>query len=1558
MLIGKFMDQLDIIIPIRNEEKNIPFLVERISHILARVKTKYTIIFIDDHSTDKTKELILSLSLKYPIVYQRKIGKLGKAFSIIQGAEIAKSDYFVMMDADLQYAPEAIAEMITKLESSKDIGVVVANRKIYKGKFLRRLVSRFNAFVFGRLLFGLNYDVQSGLKLVKREVVSHLKPSTLYPWAIDIPLLHTALELGYKIVSVDITFERRSQGQSKINFLRTAYEIAVGAIRLKFRRGQIYALTPTNKNSMLGAGMAYKRKRFITHTTLPQHKSALTTLKPWQIFVLFFLLGLSTAGFYINPHNTAIILVAVLSSIYFLDVFFNFFLVYKSLHFPPEIKTTDDELKKIDHSNLPIYSILCPLYREAHLLPQFIKALNNLDWPKDKLEVLLLLENDDKETIQEAQNMSLPAFVKTVIVPHSLPKTKPKACNYGLLKTKGDYLVIYDAEDIPERDQLKKAFLAFQKTSQDVICLQAKLNYYNPHHNLLTRLFTAEYSLWFDIILTGLQSIKTAIPLGGTSNHFRTEKLLKLGGWDPFNVTEDCDLGARLFKEGYKTAIIDSTTFEEANSNVVNWIRQRSRWIKGYIQTYFVHMREPLKFARNHGVHALIFQLVVGGKIAFMLINPFLWLATISYFTLYAIVGPTIESLYPAPIFYMAITSLVFGNFLCLYYYMIGCAKRGHWSVIKYIFLVPFYWLGVSIAAVVALFQLIVKPHYWEKTHHGFHLKVKPQMAYRPLSSSGLPRFNRGLLGGGALVVTSILANFFNFLFNAYLGRRVDVTEFGLISLFTSLLYLSQVPFGALSLTVTHQSAYYLGRYKEVAKHFWEKVFNKSFSFSLIIAGLWLIVSPFLADFFNTESITPFLIFAPIWIVGLLSAVNNGFLSGNLKFIALGVFIFVEALTKLVVAVIAVESGFTQLIYAALPISITVSLIFTYLFIKRLPFVNQIPDRKTVGFPKRFFSSSVFVRISAVSFLSFDLILAKHFLTSSEAGYYGLLSLVGKMIFFFGSLSSQFIVPLVSKKEGEGKRSADTFYLLLLGTSLVVVLSYLGVGVFGYKSVPILFGDKVAPILPFLPMYGLAIACFTISTAIVAYHQAKKQYVFSFISLILALSQISLLFVWNQNIERFVDVIFFLGALHLFITAFLHLTYKPLLFFGNIIQDLFGLFTNGVPKWEANPASLRILIFNWRDTKHVWSGGAESYVHEVAKRWVNMGHKVTVFCGNDEKCSRNEVIDGVQIVRRGGFYTVYLWAFLYYAFRFRGLFDVVIDSENGIPFFTPLYVRVPKFLLIHHIHQEVFRKHLIFPLSQVAQFLEATLMPIVYKKQKIITVSLSSKSDILNLNVWKSEDIEIVVPGIDQSLFRHSEKTHYPSFVYLGRLKPYKNIDMLLSAFANVLVTRPKAQLFIAGEGESLAILKAQSRKLRITDSVKFLGKVKDSEKVKLLAQSWVFVHPSMIEGWSITVIEANASQTPVIASNVPGLKDSVIHQKTGLLVPVRNVPALVNSMNLLISNPSYRIRLSKEAYKWSLNFSWDKSAISLMKVIKFTLKQQAVYKFGTKIAIGISGKN
>jgi len=471
---------------------------------------------------------------------------------------------------------------------------------------------------------------------------------------------------------------------------------------------------------MLNSYVKFRDSFFVTHTTLSEDKSALVVATLYQKIVMLTIVVVVVGAFFFWPRLVLIGIIHLLSIIYFIDMIFNLFLINKSLSLNPEMKFSQQELEGLSDEELPTYSILCPLYREEKVLAQFVYAMSELDWPKDKLEVLLLFEEDDVDTIRAATQMSLPNYFKKIIVPHSLPKTKPKACNYGLNKAKGEYLVVYDAEDLPEPQQLKKAYLGFQKLPRNIICLQAKLNFFNPEQNYLTRLFTTEYSLWFDLILPGLQSIEAYIPLGGTSNHFRTQDLIKLEGWDPFNVTEDCDLGARIFNTGSLTAMIDSTTYEEANSDLKNWLRQRSRWIKGYMQTYLVHMRKPIALIKRLGFDAFVFQIILGFRALFLIVNPILWAMTIAYFALHAKVGAMIESIYPSAVFYIAVSTLVIGNFMCFYYYMIGCARRQQWHLIKYVFLIPIYWLMGSVSALIALYQLVVKPHYWEKTNHGF----------------------------------------------------------------------------------------------------------------------------------------------------------------------------------------------------------------------------------------------------------------------------------------------------------------------------------------------------------------------------------------------------------------------------------------------------------------------------------------------------------------------------------------------------------------------------------------------------------------------------------------------------------------------------------------------------------------------------------------------------------------------------------------------------------------------------------------------------------------------
>ncbi|HEX6510966.1 MAG TPA: glycosyltransferase family 2 protein, partial [Chloroflexota bacterium] len=435
-----------------------------------------------------------------------------------------------------------------------------------------------------------------------------------------------------------------------------------------------------------------------------------------------FLAGLVVAlgaGFAVAPVATGTALMALATFFYVGFSVYKFFLAYSAMAHTLEIGTDDEEVQSLDDRFLPIYTILVPLYKESEVLPGLIKAIDRLDYPKAKLDVKLLLEEDDEETIAVARASGLPSHFKLVVVPRGLPKGKPKACNYGLIYARGEYAVIFDAEDLPERDQLKKAIVAFNKAPDEVACIQAKLNYFNRDQNLLTRWFTTEYSMWFDLFLPGLDASHAPIPLGGTSNHFRTARLRELGAWDPYNVTEDADLGVRLFKAGMKTAVIDSTTYEEANSEIYNWIRQRSRWVKGYIQTYLVHMRHPLRLIRQLGLKDFFsFQMVVGGTFFGFLANPVFWVITAGW---YLFQWGWIKPLFPPLLFYLGAFNLYIGNFAFTYLNVAGCLRRRYYDMVKYALMTPIYWALMSIAAWKGFLQLFYAPSYWEKTKHGLY---------------------------------------------------------------------------------------------------------------------------------------------------------------------------------------------------------------------------------------------------------------------------------------------------------------------------------------------------------------------------------------------------------------------------------------------------------------------------------------------------------------------------------------------------------------------------------------------------------------------------------------------------------------------------------------------------------------------------------------------------------------------------------------------------------------------------------------------------------------------
>jgi len=487
---------------------------------------------------------------------------------------------------------------------------------------------------------------------------------------------------------------------------------------LRARYGNIVRVVPCPPRVVLAA-IERKFRDVFQHRAVeglvesePQF-SASTVITRRQCVALAVSLGVVFLLLFAAPQISSVVLAEICGVLFIANAAFRAVLLWIGAEEPPPAPRVQGE-----DASLPIYSILVPLYREANVMPALMRALRSLDYPKDRLDIKLIVEADDRDTAMVADAVAARDSSFSVIrVPSGTPRTKPRACNYAMPFVLGEFTVIFDAEDRPEPDQLRKAVAAFRAAPESIACLQARLNFYNADENWLTRMFALDYALWFDYLLLGLDRLNIPMPLGGTSNHFRTAALRAIHCWDPYNVTEDADIGIRLARVGLRVRTLDSTTFEEATNDFGNWLRQRSRWLKGYMQTWLVHMRSPLTLLRNAGLGGFIgFQLFVGGTFISALANPVLWAIFLlsEFFGVHLLSAPA-----AAVAAHVSIVGLAAGNGMFAYLAMLAPFRRGWLELTPYGLTAPFYWLLISAAGARALWQLIFRPWYWEKTSHG-----------------------------------------------------------------------------------------------------------------------------------------------------------------------------------------------------------------------------------------------------------------------------------------------------------------------------------------------------------------------------------------------------------------------------------------------------------------------------------------------------------------------------------------------------------------------------------------------------------------------------------------------------------------------------------------------------------------------------------------------------------------------------------------------------------------------------------------------------------------------
>ncbi|NTT86060.1 glycosyltransferase [Tabrizicola fusiformis] len=367
-------------------------------------------------------------------------------------------------------------------------------------------------------------------------------------------------------------------------------------------------------------------------------------------------------------------------------------------------------------AHLPIVSVMVALYRESDIAARLVERLGELDYPRELLDVLLVVEAEDDMTRAALARETLPPWMRVVAVPDGTVRTKPRALNFALDHCRGPIVGVYDAEDAPEPAQIRKVVEHFARRGPDVACLQGRLDFYNPRKNWLARCFTVEYASWFRLFLPGIERLGLAVPLGGTTLFFRRAALDRLGRWDAHNVTEDADLGMRLARHGYRTELVDTTTYEEANCHGRAWVKQRSRWIKGFMMTWLTHMRDPVRLWRELGPRRFFgFQMLLLGSVMQALTAPLLWTFWLVPFgvphPVAGILGPDLFRLLWLTFFATEGLTIAFG--------IAGVARTAHRLNPLWVPSLSLYHPMATASAWKAAREMLTKPFWWDKTSHG-----------------------------------------------------------------------------------------------------------------------------------------------------------------------------------------------------------------------------------------------------------------------------------------------------------------------------------------------------------------------------------------------------------------------------------------------------------------------------------------------------------------------------------------------------------------------------------------------------------------------------------------------------------------------------------------------------------------------------------------------------------------------------------------------------------------------------------------------------------------------
>lgn len=776
-------------------------------------------------------------------------------------------------------------------------------------------------------------------------------------------------------------------------------------------------------------------------------------------------------------------------------------------------------------------------------------------------------------------------------------------------------------------------------------------------------------------------------------------------------------------------------------------------------------------------------------------------------------------------------------------------------------------------------------------------------------------------------VAVTIATSFLNFVVNILLSHNVPIDTFGTFVFLTNLIMIMALVYGSYSSTIAESVSSTYGKqtsWKSILPH--KDILIKSIYVSIFTTVLWVMIVPILGE--KAEIDTSILYsFTPVISFLLLYGIFRGVLSGYFYFGLISIIIFIESIVRSSIILLDIYLGHTILLYLSLPISIGLAFILTLLFINsRLRKNKSRPDIE-IDPSNKMFISFLIISITSSTIFMVDMILVKILFSPSIAGQYALLSIIGKILIIINGLTSYLFLLFASyeKNDLQKRRVFGMVISMHIFIGLIYVLAF---GIFGNYTVTLLLGENASLIKDYLIYYTISIVMISLSELFVLYHILRRDYKYIFITIGTGIFIFSGITIFHEEIRDIVNVIFYTGVIAIIFSVLLHFIHSVKSGRFSILKELLFIFKRCPVEGDDY-----ILFLNRKSLSHPEAGGAEIYDNKISEYLNKTGRKIIFITNNEENSINYEGDNKIHRFRIGGFVSSYILIPLYIIIHLRKKISVVVDSHNAIPLFSPIYLRGKKIVLvIHHIHTDVFNKHLPMGFSHFANFLESFLMPKIYRKSKVAIASKSSYEDAIRIG-FKKDQINIIYNGIEIEQ-PSVEKYKGPLITYIGRIEKYKRIGLLIEAFEKISEQYPNAHLAIGGTGKHLNDLKQYVTDSNIHNKVSFLGFINEIDKAHILSSSWVCVQPSEMEGWGITVIESNRCGTPVIGFNVPGIRDSIIPNKTGLICVEQNIDELIKNIIVTISNDSLRKEMEIEAKKWSMEFSWEKSGALFKKLI------------------------